>query len=181
MKRLSTILLALALAGCAATPPPSSQARGPSEGTVLRRATLVTHDIEKSIAFYSMIGFEPWFLGPPGKITETGLPVEGTKVGDPSRFVIMRGKHPHIGMVGLLQYGEATQPAEPALRHGDAIMMIEAEGLDRIYAELVAAGYKVIKPIKTSHIKTAEAEWDSRVAMVFDPDGHMVELVERLN
>ena len=159
----------------------SGTATGPSEGTVLRRATLLTHDIDKSMAFYKIIGFEPWYLGEAGKISENGLPVEGTKAGDPSRFVIMKGKHPYIGMIGLLQYGESTTAPPASLRHGDAIMMVEAEGLDRIYAELVAAGHKVHKPIETTHIESVSSEWDARFAMVYDPDGHLVELTERLN
>ncbi|MFN2098482.1 VOC family protein [Altererythrobacter sp. MF3-039] len=178
-------LAPLALAGCAAsieTPAAAPVAEsGASEGTVLRRATLLTHDIEKSIRFYEIIGFEQWYVGQPGKISESGLPVEGTKAGDPSRFVIMKGKHPYIGMIGLLQYGEARKAGAPAMRHGDAIMMVEAEGLDEIFRQLVANGYAVHKEIETVPIQSVTDSWDARFAMVYDPDGHLVELTERLN
>lgn len=179
----SSLGLALGLAGCATTPPsprPAATSEA-TQGTILRRATLLTHDIEKSIAFYETIGFEQWYVGKPGTISEAGLPVEGTKPGDPSRFVIMKGKHPYIGMIGLLQYGEATVAPVARVRHGDAIMMVETEGLDQIYAELVAAGHRVHKEIETTHIESVDKEWDSRFAMVYDPDGHLVELTERLN
>ena len=177
--RAFAVAVALLLAGCATTPPVAQG--GASEGTVLRRATLLTHDLDESITFYEILGFEKWYVGEPGTISEKGLPVDGTKVGDPSRFVIMKGKDPYIGMIGLLQYGAATEAPEARLRHGDAIMMIEAQGLAEIYAKLVASGYQVHKPIETTHIESVSAEWDALFAMVYDPDGHLVELTERLN
>ena len=188
MKLLGTALaLALIASASACTPEApvqsaSKMGEGPSEGTVLRRATLLTHDIEKSIAFYEMIGFEQWYIGKPGTISGEGLPVEGTKAGDPSRMVIMRGNHPYVAMIGLLQYGETTAaPAEPRVRHGDAIMMLEVEGLAEKFPRLVEAGYRVHHPLKTTHITSVTAEWDAYFAMVYDPDGHLVELTERLN
>ena len=187
MKKLG-IALALTLmasaTGCAS--PAGAQSvpnmgEGPSEGTVLRRATLLTHDIDKSIAFYEMVGFEQWYIGKPGTISENGLPVEGTKAGDSSRMVIMRGNHPYVAMIGLLQYGDKTEAPEPRVRHGDAIMMLEVEGLAEKFPKLVEAGYRVHKTIETTHITSVTAEWDAYFAMVYDPDGHLVELTERLN
>jgi len=185
LRGIAVAALAWSVAGCmtsASVPETGAVAESKaSQGTVLRRATLLTHDIEKSIAFYEIIGFEQWYVGQPGEISESGLPVEGTQAGDPSRFVIMKGNHPYVGMIGLLQYGEATHPGEPGLRHGDAIMMVEAEGLDEIFRKLVAGGYKVHKPIETVPIQSVSDSWDARFAMVYDPDGHLVELTERLN
>lgn len=182
--RALTLAMIVSVVGCAPAAPIQSvpnMGQGPSEGTVLRRATLLTHDIEKSIAFYEMLGFEQWYVGKPGTISENGLPVEGTKPGDTSRMVIMRGNHPYIAMIGLLQYGDKTEASEARVRHGDAIMMLEVEGLEEKYSSLVAAGYRVHQPLKTSQITSVSAEWDAYFAMVYDPDGHLVELTERRN
>lgn len=185
---LPGVMLALGMiasvSGCAPGAPVQSApqlGQGPSQGTVLRRATLLTHDIEKSIAFYEMLGFEQWYVGKPGTISASGLPVEGTQAGDTSRMVIMRGNHPYVAMIGLLQYGNTTAAPAPRVRHGDAIMMLEVEGLKAKFAKLVTTGYRVHKPLETTHIESVTAEWDAYFAMVYDPDGHLVELTERLN
>lgn len=178
-------MLALGIAACAHAPltaPEEQVATKASEGTILRRATLVVHDIEASVAFYEVLGFNQWYVGKAGTISEKGLPVEGASPGDPSQLIIMKGKHPYIGMIGLLQYGHKRPlPASGTMRAGDAIMMIEAEGLAEIARRIAAKGYRVHKPLEKSHIESVDSEWDASFLMVFDPDGNMVELTERHN
>ncbi len=173
------------LAACAASPvgtPGSRLSGGASDGTVLRRATILTHDLDASIAFYEAIGFEQWYIGEAGTVSSHGLPVGGVAEGDPSRLVIMRGKDPYLGMIGLLQYGEPREAPQPGtLHHGDAIMMIETTDLAARAAALSAAGYIVHQQIETSHIESVGDEWDASFFFVFDPDGNLVELNERHN
>lgn len=187
-RRATALALCAAAAACAplgppASPaPPSVAAAGASDGTVLRRATLVVHDIDASIAFYESLGFTQWYVGVGGTVSGEGLPVEGARPGDPSQLVIMKGRHPYIGMIGLLQYGhKRALPESGRLRAGDAIMMIETVGLAEIAARLAAGGYRIHKPLERTRIKSVESEWDASFLMVFDPDGNMVELTERHN
>ncbi|WFL76333.1 VOC family protein [Altererythrobacter arenosus] len=183
--RALVAMLALGIAACAHVPSPEpaeEAANKASEGTVLRRATLVVHDIEASVAFYETLGFTQWYVGKVGTISEQGLPVEGASPGDPNQLIIMKGKHPYIGMIGLLQYGHKRALPEPGtMRAGDAIMMIEAEGLEEIARRIAAKGYRVHKPLEKTHIESVDSEWDASFLMVFDPDGNMVELTERHN
>jgi catechol 2,3-dioxygenase-like lactoylglutathione lyase family enzyme len=173
--------LAVTLAVGAAVMPATAVA-APSEGTVMRRATLVVHDIAASIAFYKLLGFEKWLDAPPGTVSGQGLPVEGVKVGDPTRLVIMKGKHPYIGMIGLLQYGAPkSPPVVGKMRAGDAIMMIETDQIDARAERLKAGGYRIHKMPETSRIQSVDDAWDAKFMMLFDPDGNMVELTERLN
>jgi catechol 2,3-dioxygenase-like lactoylglutathione lyase family enzyme len=154
----------------------------PSDGTVTRRTTLLVHDMEASIAFYRVLGFDKWYEGSGGTVTGQGLPVEGVKVGDPTKLVIMKGKDPYIGMVGLLQYGpKKPLPKVGKMRTGDAILMIEMRGMDEAAKRMREAGYKIQKEPTTSRIKSVDSEWDAKFMYVFDPDGNMVELTERLN
>lgn len=153
----------------------------PSDGTVMRRTTLLVHDIERSARFYEILGFSRWFVGPEGKVRAGGLPVEGIKVGDPSRFMIMKGKDGYLGMIGLLQYGKPSRPAKFALRRGDPVLMIEITDMAGVAAKLTAAGFVIHKPPETSHIKSVSEEWDALFMFAIDPDGHMLELTERLN
>jgi catechol 2,3-dioxygenase-like lactoylglutathione lyase family enzyme len=173
--------LAVALAAGAVMIPATAVA-APSEGTVMRRATLVVHDIAASIAFYELLGFEKWLDAPPGTVSGQGLPVEGAKVGDPTRLVIMKGKHPYIGMIGLLQYGPPkSAPTVGTMRPGDAIMMIETDQLDTRAEQLKAAGYTIHKMPETSRIQSVDEAWNAKFMMLFDPDGNMLELTERLD
>lgn len=160
----------------------ASAAAAPSDGTITRRTTLLVHDIDRSIDFYRTLGFEKWLDGAPGKVTGKGLPVVDAKVGDPTKLVIMKGKDPYVGMIGLLQYGpKRPLPKVGELHAGDSILMIETKGMDAIAAKLQAGGYRIQKAPEVSHIKSVGAEWDAKFMYVFDPDGRMVELTERLN
>jgi catechol 2,3-dioxygenase-like lactoylglutathione lyase family enzyme len=173
-RALLLLILGAALGGAAIAQP--------SDGTVTRRTTLLVHDMDASIAFYRVLGFEKWYEGSGGTVTGQGLPVEGVKVGDPTKLVIMKGKDPYIGMVGLLQYGpKKPLPKVGKMRTGDAILMIEMRGMDDAAKRMRAAGYKIQKEPTTSRIKSVDKEWDAKFMYVFDPDGNMVELTERLN
>jgi catechol 2,3-dioxygenase-like lactoylglutathione lyase family enzyme len=145
MIRAALILALLALSAPAAAKP--------SDGTVMRRTTLLVHDIERSARFYEILGFARWFIGPEGKVREGGLPVQGVKVGDPSRFIIMKGKDAYLGM----------------------------KDMDGVARRLIADGFVIHKAPETSHIKSVSEEWDAKFMFVIDPDGHMLELTERLN
>ena len=173
IRALCALLLALA---------PALAAAAPTEGTVVRRATLVVHDLDASIAFYRALGFELWYDGKGGTVSGEGLPVDGAKKGDPTRLVIMKGKDPYIGMVGLLQYGpKRPLPAPGRMQVGDAILMIETRGVDAIAEQLRTTGARIHSGPETSRIKSVSDEWDAKFLMVFDPDGRMIELTERLN
>jgi catechol 2,3-dioxygenase-like lactoylglutathione lyase family enzyme len=177
LRALAAALLAL-LAAAGAT---SALAQA-SDGTVMRRTTLVVHDVERSAHFYEILGFERWYVGAKGKVGPNALPVEGVKMGDPSQLIIMRGKDPYLGMVGLLQYG-APKPRKGkwALKKGDPVLMIEIRDMAGVEARLRAAGFTIHKAPETSHIKSVSSEWDAKFMFAIDPDGHMLELTERLN
>ena len=177
MKRALPALL-LALAALAGPAPLAAKA---SDGTVMRRTTLLVFDIERSIRFYEILGYTLWLNGPWGRVSPGGLPVEGVRPGDPNRLVIMKGKDPYLGMVGLLQQGPARRAPRFALRRGDPILMIEIADMAGVEARLRAAGFTIQKGPETSHIKSVSDEWDAKFMFVVDPDGHMLELTERLN
>jgi catechol 2,3-dioxygenase-like lactoylglutathione lyase family enzyme len=170
--------LALALTGAAV---PGAVAAKPSDGTVMRRTTLLVHDLERSARFYEILGFSRWFMGPVGKVTGKGLPVQGVPVGAPSRMIVMKGKDPYIGMIGLLQYGEPEKAAPFALKRGEVVLMIEITDMTGVERRLKAAGFRIFKEPETSHIKSVSDEWDAKFMFAIDPDGHMLELTERLN
>lgn len=177
MRALVAAVMLLAAAPAASQPATG----GKSDGTVMRRTTLVVHDIDRSARFYEILGFAKWYIGEPGTVREGGLPVRGVKVGDPSRFIIMKGKDPYLGMIGLLQYGSRREPGRFELRVGDPVLMIEIAGMDQVAATLAAEGFAIHKYPETTRVESVDSAWDARFMFAIDPDGHMLELTERLN
>ena len=179
--RLRALLAALMFA--AVLPAQATDEAADESRSIVRRTTLLVHDIDASMRFYrDYLGFSLWYQGEPGTVTGEGLPVTDAAVGEPTRFVIMKGSDPYVGMVGLLQYGHAKplpDIAAATLNAGDAILMIEVTGLATIAAKLAADGYPVHKPVVETRVESVSDSWRAAFMYVFDPDGHMVELTER--
>jgi pimeloyl-ACP methyl ester carboxylesterase len=174
-------LMILAVMAAFAVRVPASDAPAQDPASLVRRTTLIVHDIDASIRFYrDVLGFELW-LENRGQVTPESLP-NTAAAGAPSRFAIMKGRHPWVGMVGLLQYGEArTLPQLPRkLVPGDAVLMIETTQLAAIYDRMQRAGTVIHKPPNTSVVTGAGgARWTATFLFAWDPDGHMLEINQR--
>lgn len=171
---LATLVLAPALALAAPA------ARGDDPASTLRRATLIVADAEASIRFYRDILGMTVYLDNPGTVTPQSLPSHAP-AGSPSRFVIMQGKHPWLGMIGLLQYGEASTPRDPnaRLEPGDTVLMIETDQLEAIHQRMLAAGTPIHRPPRTSEVGAGGNRWQATFLFARDPDGHMLEINQR--
>jgi pimeloyl-ACP methyl ester carboxylesterase/catechol 2,3-dioxygenase-like lactoylglutathione lyase family enzyme len=169
-----------AAAAPAAAPPPAAATADPPG--LVRRTTLIVHDLEASVRFYrDVLGFELW-LENRGKVGPSSLPTDAPP-GAPSRFAIMKGRHPWVGMVGLLQYGEPRPLPRPpaALRPGDAVLMLETTDLEGAWQRMQRAGTPILRPPASSEVTGAGgARWTARFLFAFDPDGHVLEINERL-
>jgi pimeloyl-ACP methyl ester carboxylesterase/catechol 2,3-dioxygenase-like lactoylglutathione lyase family enzyme len=142
---------------------------------------LIVHDIDASIRFYrDVLGFEPW-LENRGKVSANGLPVD-QPIGAESRFAVMRGTHPWVGMVGLLQYGPAKPLPDPArfVAPGDIVLMIETSQLHAIHERMRARGVRILRPPETNEVTGAGgARWRATFLFAYDPDGHLLEINQR--
>lgn len=168
-------------AGLSDPPGPDGPTATLDPRTLVRRTTLIVRDIDASIRFYrDVLGFELW-LENRGKVSAGSLP-SAAPVGAPSRFAIMKGRHPWVGMVGLLQYGAAQPPPDlpRRLAPGDTVLMLETEDLAAIWARMQRAGTVIHKPPVTSEVEGAGgARWRATFLFAFDPDGHMLEINQR--
>lgn len=148
---------------------------------VVRRTTLVVHDVEASVRFYrDVLGFRVW-LDNRGSVNRNSLPVDLLE-GSPSRFVIMRGQHPWVGMIGLLQYGAARSAPPPRkfVVPGDAVLMIETTDLADIHTRMRQAGTRILRAPETSEVTGAGGErWRATFLFAYDPDGHLLEINQR--
>lgn len=168
--------------GVAATAPASAQSpAAAAPGAMVRRTTLIVHDLDASVRFYrDVLGFEVW-LENHGKVSRSSLPVD-LPLGAPSRFTIMKGQHPWIGMVGLLEYGGPRQLPVPArfVRPGDAVLMIETTEVMAVYERMRKAGTHILRKPETSEVTGAGgARWTATFLFAYDPDGHVLEINQR--
>jgi pimeloyl-ACP methyl ester carboxylesterase/catechol 2,3-dioxygenase-like lactoylglutathione lyase family enzyme len=200
--RLRRVALFVALAGWGAVPAGAAQGLGSTRvpavapvparqvapaasaadpAGLVRRTTLIVHDIDASIRFYrDVLGFEVW-LENTGKVGASSLPAD-VPPGSPSRFAIMKGRHPWVGMVGLLQYGGPRPlPGRPAKIHpGDTVLMLETTDLQGAWARMQRAGTPILRPPETTEVTGAGgARWSATFLFAFDPDGHILEINER--
>ncbi|MCI3933752.1 VOC family protein [Streptomyces sp. AN091965] len=116
---------------------------------------VVTSDMAASLAFYRRLGlvFAPGSEEAPH--VETTLP-GGLRVAFDTEATI-RSFHP------------GRRPPAGAGRLGLAFHCGTSGGVDAVYEELVAAGYR-------SELKPFDAPWGQRYAVVLDPDGNEVDL-----
>jgi pimeloyl-ACP methyl ester carboxylesterase len=171
-------LLALLLAPLVALAP--VLARGDDAASTLRRATLIVADAEASLRFYRDVLGMRVYLDTTGKVTPESLPSHAP-VGSPSRFVIMQGKHPWLGMIGLLQYGPASTPRDPnaRLEPGDTVLMIETDELEAIHRRMIASGTPIHRPPRSAEVGAGGSRWQATFLFARDPDGHMLEINQR--
>jgi pimeloyl-ACP methyl ester carboxylesterase/catechol 2,3-dioxygenase-like lactoylglutathione lyase family enzyme len=153
-------------------------AAGPD--STLRRATLIVADAEASLTFYRDVLGMTVYLDTAGKVTPESLPSRAP-VGSPSRFIIVQGKHPWLGMIGLLQYGPPgeARPADAPLVPGDTVLMIETDELEAIHQRMLAAGTPIHRPPRSSEVGAGGNRWMATFLFARDPDGHMLEINQR--
>jgi catechol 2,3-dioxygenase-like lactoylglutathione lyase family enzyme len=167
----------LAAQPAAPTAPPPTDA--PTD--VVRRTTLIVHDIDASLRFYrDVLGFTLW-LDNRGKVGPNSLPVD-LPPGAPSRFAVLKGRHPWVGMIGLLQYGDPRQapPPRAIVGPGDAVLMIETTDLRGIHARMQSAKTTILRAPETSEVTGAGgARWKATFLFAYDPDGHLLEINQR--
>ena len=152
--------------------------------SVVRRATLIVHDLDASRRFYrDVLGFEVW-LENNGKVTADSLPSEAP-LGAPSRFLIMKGKHPWIGMIGLLEFTAPRLPAPPRrerLGIGDIVFVMQGDDVEGVHARAVAQGARIHAPPHRFEVTGADG---SHLVMsslsLWDPDDYFIEYNQRLS
>lgn len=116
---------------------------------------LVVHDMGRSLAFYRMLGLEiPPDVDGEGHVEAT-LPGGARMLWDTVETI--RSFDP-----------EWTEPSGGE-RIGLAFVCDDPADVDRVYAELVAAGHE-------GHREPWDAFWGQRYASVRDPDGNGVDL-----
>jgi catechol 2,3-dioxygenase-like lactoylglutathione lyase family enzyme len=154
--------------------------------TLLRRATLLVSDIEKSLTLYRDILGLHVVYDETTPIHPPGLPT-GVSDAKSGRLVFLKSHEDHtVGVLGLYSYADIPMP-KPASRRttviaGDSVLvfnttqaaarMVQIKSLDKVFVERdgVTKSYKTVSGGKVTVLTNA----------FFDYDGHFIELNEIL-
>jgi catechol 2,3-dioxygenase-like lactoylglutathione lyase family enzyme len=162
-------LLALFTAGPAAATQPA-----------LLRTTLLVADVDRTAAFYRLLGFTPErdLGGPRSPDSPFPLASRSTRF----RLLILASGHPASGRIGLLQFDESAPPvvvpAHPRLGIGDMVFVIEVDDADAAHTALKAAGAGLVEEPFAYEMQRADGTVGrGRLFHVFDPDGRLIEVM----
>lgn len=141
-------------------------------------------DLDRSVAFYELLGFEPYIPGipylglttEPGDIELSGAVALGLPARTRGRACIMqlgRG-YPKIDLIELELEAEVEAPAAPLSNSDTGIvrLCLASQSLAQDYARLAEAGVLFISPPQ------ADSRGLAQIAICHDPDGALIELIE---
>lgn len=152
----------------------------PGSKAVARRVTLVVADLERSLGFYSALGFK---ADRRVEVTDPeSLEVFGLPAGSRLTFVRLVGDNTlSTGRIdgGTLGLAQVHQPRLERLRDrtggatlvGMPILVMTTDGVDAIHARLQALGAEILKP-------PHPAPGGLRSMIVRDPDGTRMEITQ---
>lgn len=151
----------------------------------LRRTTIIVKDAEASLALYrDAMGFEVVYdqeLTSPGLSTRYGADGENR-----SRLVLTQTNSAELGMLGIWQFLDQTEKdlAEPDAADftpGEIVLLFHTKNLEETFARAAAVpGVTVIGEPKERRYPSPAGDIVVMVSMLVDPDGHTIELNEKI-
>lgn len=156
----------------------------PAPAAALLRTALLVGDVERSLAFYQLLGFEVESDTQNARnpvTTPFPLNAPSTAV----RLVILASRSGRGGKLGLVAF---SAPVPPAIRpesafvgRGDPVLVFDVPDAVALHGRLVAAGAKVVESPLVYKSRQTDAngrQMEGRVFHAFDPDGVLIELLE---
>lgn len=155
-----------------------------ADGAMLLRTALVVADVERSRAFYELLGFGVESEMGGERNPDSPFPVNSRSTR--WRLVILASDRGEGGKIGLVSFAEASpSPVRPMDRPriglGDSVFVMDVPDALAMHARLVAAGARVAtqpSTYRSSRLDERGRPMQGRVFHVFDPDGNLVELLE---
>ena len=143
----------------------------------LRRTTLLVRDLEASLALYrDALGMEVSY-------DQILTSRDGSSQ---SRLVLLKANDPMIGMLGLWELPEAADAPTPqwgdGFAPGEIVLLFNTSDLDTVFPAAAASeGVTVISEPTYREYPGDGVTYQVMVSMLRDPDGHIVELNNRLS
>lgn len=152
---------------------------------IFRRTTFIVPDAEKSANFYiKVFGWKTFYDN--GLLAKVGFPPVGPR-DEPVKLVILKAEDPHIGMIGFLQYLDATLdnviPVNRIkVRMGEPIIVIQTDDACEIHVRSVAAGATISQPPTDWTVPSHDGSSviHLRSMSMFDPTGIYLEINQHL-
>lgn len=151
----------------------------------LRRTTLVVKDAEASLALYrDALGFEVVYdqeLSSPGLSGRHGA--DGV---NRSRLVLTQTNSAEMGMLGIWQFLDQTEkdradPDPADFTPGEIVLLFHTKNLEETFARAAATpGVQVIGEPRERRYPSPAGDIVVMVSMLVDPDGHTIELNEKI-
>lgn len=193
--------LAIATAGCATTSSSdtamtdsqsdrramagvAADARVPTD---VRRATFIVRDMDKSLAFWrDALGLE---LNYDIVVPLSGVNLPLGEPGTKARLVLLNGKDPYIGWIGLMQpidppLGDVNTPYPTRLGSGATVIVVNTDDADKRCAAAAAVPGTLMTGQPRLQVypgRDGGPEIRVRGCNVFDPDGIAVEINQLLD
>lgn len=152
-------------------------------GNIMRRATLMVSDAEKSAEFYQTVfGFTVY-----SDQTITLSEGSAVTIGDTDdprlgRFITVKGRNPLTGMIGLISIegNVENRLADGRLGIGNVVLVLEVEDLDHANDVIESHGGKITKVLHDAQ-NTGDEDGNkvpSRRIFALDPDGYVLEVFQ---
>jgi catechol 2,3-dioxygenase-like lactoylglutathione lyase family enzyme len=146
----------------------------------LVRTAIIVADLERSMTFYrEVIGipevYHQGHLTDPASAQLLGMPADSQ-----TRFAIVKGAGPALGMVGLFEILNHSPPsltrASGGMSLGETCLVFYHQDLSALTAKLKAGGHQIVCP----PVKLQVSDKLQSTEMTFrDPDGVMINCIER--
>jgi predicted enzyme related to lactoylglutathione lyase len=146
----------------------------------LVRTAIIVADLERAMRFYQeVIGIpEVYYQGhltDPASAQLLGMPADSQ-----TRFAIVKGSGPAIGMVGLFEILNHTPPTltrqSPGMSRGETCLVFYHRDLSLLTDKLKAGGHEIVCP----PVKLQVSDKLQSTEMTFrDPDGVMINCIQR--
>jgi predicted enzyme related to lactoylglutathione lyase len=154
--------------------------------SVLRRASIFVRDMDRSIGFYrGVFGLSVYIDREMPLSVVPDFPVDAPGREGNMRFVMMQGRDPLIGLIGLMELKNPPLPDTPRssrLGHGNAALVLETSDA-RAVAEAIPehGGTLLMPPTEGRNLGDAEGNFiPAIVLMATDPDGQFLEVFQPL-
>ncbi len=154
-----------------------------AQASLLRTAITVA-DVDRSLAFYALLGFETESELGGDRSPDSKFPLNSRS--SLWRLVILQGGRAEGGRIGLLSFAdEEPAPTRDVRRDriglGDIVFVLDVPDARDVYRRLAQAGASIVEePFRyTSRQRDASGKpMQGWVFHVFDPDGYLVEILE---
>ena len=154
-----------------------------ADASLLRTAITVA-DVERSRAFYALLGFETESEMGGERNPDSAFPLNSRS--SRWRLVVLKSGRAEGGRIGLLAFADETPaPAREVAREeiglGDIVFVLDVPDAREVHDRLAQAGAAIVEgpfAYTSRQVDASGRPMKGWVFHVFDPDGYLVEILE---